>query len=68
MKLRELYVGAVVYHTLFPHWGRGVVEQMRRTDNLGLVTARRALVRWDGGVNNNPAWMRASELRKTPKS
>jgi hypothetical protein len=64
MKRSELYVGVVVYHTVFPHWGRGVVTEVRYNDNLGLPTAYKFFVVWDGV--DREGWRRASELRKTP--
>lgn len=65
MTRRELYVGAKVYHVLLYNWGEGEVLKCRQKDGMGCENARKFLVRWKG--REGSIWMRASELRKTPR-
>ncbi len=67
MRWNDLRPGTKVYHTLFTHWGKGVVE---RIDGVGYLEGmfeggdKRAVVRFEGC--DGTVRIRANELRKTP--
>lgn len=64
MNIRMIAKGMEIYHTIFPHWGMGIVLDFRTKDNLGYPTGRKVLVRW--ATSDKDIWMRPGELRKTP--
>lgn len=67
MQWKDIKPGAVVFHTIFTHWGRGVVVHVRGVDVLENLFERgrwRAVVEFEG--LDKRAALRASELRKTP--
>ena len=63
MRRRDITIGSVVYHSVFPHYGKGVVLKSRVKDSLGYPTTERYLIKWDG--RDNEIWCRVSSLRKT---
>jgi hypothetical protein len=66
MTRRDAIEGATVYHSIFAHWGRGLILGTRDKDNLGYKTARKIKVRWEK-QGDDPMWCRLSELRKTKR-
>lgn len=66
MNKKDISIGLEVYHTMFPHMGKGIVKQLRQKDFLGFPTSQKVRVEWhklDGGVIEQ--WCRLSQLRKT---
>lgn len=68
MNFKDIARDMIVYHSIFPQWGRGVVKDIRRVDALDFKTTDRILVEWEDLWNDQPFtnWCRVSELRKTP--
>lgn len=66
MKRTDLGRGAIVYHVIFPHWGKGQVIEIRQT-LMGYKTAEKYLVLWNYifGNGKQTKWCRIAELRKT---
>jgi len=71
---KDLYVGAVVYHSVFSEWGKGVVKQVRdkndyrrRTDDFRDGKVVRYLIEWESSEKVAQIWCLASELNKTRK-
>jgi hypothetical protein len=60
---RDLHVGLIVYHCVFPHWGKGTVLAIRFITKASVEYK----VEWEytfgnGGKTN---WCKPRELRKT---
>ena len=73
MNKKDLYIGAVVYHSVFSEWGKGVVKQIRgkneirRKDDFREGKVVRYLVEWESSKDVSEIWCVALELRKTQK-
>ncbi len=68
MNLRDICLGMTVYHTLFTHYGAGVVKRIVHCTSLtsggAYVTVKRVSVQWsekDKATSEHPR-----SLRKTP--
>lgn len=71
MRWKDIKKGDVVYHTIFTHWGRGVVKEIRHTTGLENMFEKgrglgpvRIMVDFEG--IDGLARMTSRELRKTP--
>ncbi|MHC4868014.1 MAG: hypothetical protein ACYTEX_28415 [Planctomycetota bacterium] len=68
MKWTDIIPDTVVYHSLYTHWGKGVVQRIVHVDPLTALfekgTTRRALVQFE--AQKEPVQVLAAMLRKTP--
>lgn len=67
MRWNDIYPGAIVYHKIYTHWGKGVVEKVVSTTGLEAMFergSRRAIVRFEH--EEGAARCNASVLRTTP--
>ena len=69
MRWADLKPGAIVYHTIMTHWGKGIVEKIQDSNFLEAIFEkgkgnRRLIIRFEG--RDNLARMSNRELRKTP--
>jgi len=67
MNWRDIRPGVEVYHSLFTHWGKGIVEEVVGVGCLEAIFERgskRIRVKFEG--HDNVAVVRLYELRKRP--
>jgi hypothetical protein len=67
VRWNDIYPGAIVYHKIYTHWGKGVVEKVVATAGLEAMFeggSRRAIVRFE--YEDGVARCNASALRPTP--
>lgn len=67
MKWRDLIPGTIVYHRIFTHWGKGVVQTVQGVDCLESLFERgkwRAIVKFE--AHDNTSRMTARELCAKP--
>lgn len=64
MKWKDITVGTVVYHKIFTHWGKGIVQQIVPFSCLFEKGTKRAWVVFEH--EEGRALMAAPMLRKTP--
>lgn len=67
MNWRDIRRGMTVYHTIFTHFGPGIVEGIVTCDGLERLFERgnrRVLVLWD--KSDKASRMQLREIRKTP--
>jgi len=60
MRHKDLYLGAEVYHCIFPHWGKGIVVELFRT--IGGYRPKMYGVNWE---HTGKILCHADDLRKT---
>ncbi len=67
MNWNDIRPGVEVYHSLFTHWGKGIVQKVVSVNCLeGLFEggSRRIIVQFDG--HDSPSRMQLRELQKRP--
>lgn len=71
IKLKDIHVGMVIYNTIQPERGPGIIQEIRPRDGLGVPTPKKVRVTWAnnlGGFDTRSTWCSLTELRRTPKS
>ena len=67
MNWRDVKPGVEVYHGVYTHWGKGIVQRVVCVDYLEALFERgskRVLVQFE--AHDTPTRMRLQELRKSP--
>ena len=67
MNLRDIKVGDVVYHSLYTHWGKGIVEKITMVNTMEKLFefgTHRVIVRF--AEHQTSSRVSLNEIRKTP--
>lgn len=68
MNWKDVQLGSVVYHRIYAHWGKGVVDDVVPANAFETLfergSRRRAIVSFEG--NEKPVRLKATEIRRTP--